>query len=784
MFYSYFKIALRSISKNRIYSFINIFGLALGMAASLLILLFVTHEFSFDYFHKNAERIYQAAGKVNYGGQEINMTAMSAAFGSTIMHNDANVENVVGLYNKSQAIIKIENKDPLFEKHFLFTDTSFFSIFSFPILKGNKQLLTQPNKAFITERTNQKYFGNENPIGKTFTYDKKTPFEIVGIVKNPPSNSSIQFDFIASFVTLGTMDDEKSQYNYERVSLGAYDTYFLLKENSAKEKVEETMAKAVGKSLGNDKYLLNKFIDQHISYANQSYLYGFLAISLIILLLALINYMSLTTARATLRAKEVGVRKVIGARRKNLSFQFFLESTLMTTVAFVLSIALVELFMPMFLEKLQLTIDQNFIQTPKFIGIAALLFLVCVFVAGSYPALVLSHFKPIETLKGKLSGHGTGAWMRKGFTTFQFTVSIALIICSMVILKQMDFMKNRKLGLTKEMVMVVNLDKDDANNYRALKNELRNQSGVMKVSSASFTLFDGGMSAFFLKTPTTNEDVFIYTINVDEEFFSTLDIPWKIKPDKNQLFGKLIVNEAGLTKLKMTEKDLGKPMDFFGKEKTEITGIIKDFNFGNSSSTTADGVMISVVQDSSSAIAKYSGAMYIRFSPQVHLAEKVKSIENIFKKYQSSRPFEYYFLDDAFDRLFKSEERMSKIFNAFTFIAIFIACLGLLGLITFTTEVRTKEIGIRKILGASVQNIMVMLTKDYVILIFVSMIIATPLAWWYLQKWLNNFSYKIEIPWWYALVATFIALTIALLITGYQSIKCAIQNPVNSLRSE
>jgi len=783
MLRNYFKMAIRAIGKkNKIYSLINILGLSIGMASSLLILLFVSHEFSFDRFHSKANRIYQVVAKVNYGGQEINAKGMSAQFGPLTLQNEASVENFVRLKEAREAIVKVDNKEPLFENKFLFSDTSFFSVFSFPLLSGNTRALAEPNKLIISQRASKKYFGDSDPIGRTITYNKNIPFEVVGVAQNPPSNSSIQFDFIASFVTLGSIESEKNQYEHEKASLGSYPTYFLLKGNVAKNKVEKSMMKLTSASI-DEKYLLTPILDQHLyEQANNSYLYGFLIIALIILSLALINYISLTTARATARAKEVGIRKVIGAQRKNLSVQFFLESTLMTVLAFLLAIVLIEVFLPVFLEKIQLTIDFKFIQSPVFIGITSGLLLICIFVSGSYPALVLSKFKPINTLKGNLSGLGQAAWLRKGLTTFQFAASIGLILCSMIILQQMDFLKNQKLGLTKDMVMVVNLDRDAASHYGALKNDLRNQSGVLKVSSASFTLFNGGTSAFFTQTPITKEDIFINTIDVDDQFFSTLDIQWKVKPEIDKLSGKYIVNETGLAKLKMTQEDLGKTISL-GRFKSEITGIIKDFNF-ESLNAPVNGMIITVQPDSSNTIAKYGGAMYIRFEPTTQLTGKLQSVREVFKKYQGDRPFEYYFLDDAFDKLFKSEDRMSKIFNVFTFIAIFIACLGLLGLVTFTSEIRTKEIGIRKILGASAKNITVLLTKDYFVLITISMFLATPVAWWYMQKWLNGFPIKIEIQWWYVPLSTLFALTIAFITTCYQAIRCAVRNPVESLKTE
>ncbi len=786
MLHNYLKIAVRSVFKNRTYSLINILGLSLGIAVSLLILLFVAHEFSFDKFHKNSDRIYRMFSKVNYGGQTIQMIAMSSQFGPMTMQNDEGVENYVRVRNPGRILIKSEGKEASFENTFLFADSSFFNVFSFPLVAGERFSLGEAGKVIITEKAAQKYFGSNEVIGKILTYEKETPLEIVGVAKGAPSNSSIQFDFVASFPTLGIIPSEKHQYEHKLASLGYYVTYLLLKENVSKENIERTMAR-VAKASVDEKYSLDIFADTYLhnnmaQQTSSSYLYVFLTIAFIILVLALINYLSLTTARATLRAKEVGIRKVIGARRSNLSYQFFFESTLMTICSFVLALAFMQLLLPAFLQTLQISIQPEFVYSTNFLLIVSALFIGCIFIAGIYPALVLSRFAPIEVLKGKMSGIGKGAWVRKGFTVFQFAASIALILCVMVVHRQMEFIRHQKLGLTKEQVMVVNLNPSLTLGYQGLKDELRSQPEIMKVASATFPLYQSGTSGFFTKTPTTQEDVFIGSIGVDEEFFSTLDNEWKEKPTNPQIIGKFVVNEAGLTKLKITKDDIGKILNL-GVAKSEIVGIVKDFNY-ESLHNGVGGLIIEVQSDTASSMAKHSGAMYIRLKGGEALPEKIQLVQKIFKKYQGERPFEYYFLDDAFDRLYKSEDRLAKIFDAFTFVAIFIASLGLLGLITFTSEVRTKEIGIRKILGASAENIMALLSKDYFILILTSVVVATPIARWYLQNWLSSFSYRIDIPWWYTLIAGGCALAIAFFTTCYQTAKSALRNPVDSLRSE
>ena len=491
--------------------------------------------------------------------------------------------------------------------------------------------------------------------------------------------------------------------------------------------------------------------------------------------------MNLTTAQATRRAKEVGVRKVIGARRNNLAYQFYFESTLITLLAFGLALVWIEIMLPLFLNTLQLQIDKSFLTSIWFIFTSSSLFLICIFIAGSYPSLVLSRFKPADVLKGKISNSVGGAWVRKGFTIFQFATSIALILVTLGIQYQLEFLRNQKIGLNKEQVMVINLDEESEANYSVLKNELRSLSGISQVAASSTPLYTTGHNAFFTKTPTTHEDVFISFILVDENFISTLEIEWLEKPTTQSNNG-YIINEAALEKLKIKKSDLGVRIAI-GGDSSSIDGIVKDFNYA-SLRQKIDGLVFLVKSDTSKSLVKYGASLYVRLDPKANLPEKIASIQNVFRKYQSDRPFEYYFLDDAFNKLYKSEDRLSKIFNVFTAVAIFIACLGLFGLVTFTVESRTKEIGIRKVLGASIKNIFKLLSKDFIVLVLIAVVLSIPFAWLYLQTWLQQFSYRTEIPWWFALVAALIAIFLTVLIICSQAIKAAVSNPVDSLRSE
>jgi putative ABC transport system permease protein len=688
----------------------------------------------------------------------------------------------VRVRNAERTLIMSDENHINFENRIAFADTSFFSVFSFPLTQGNYNSLTKPSSVVVTEQIAIKYFGSTDVLGKTIHYNKKYPLEIVGVAKDFPSNSTFQLDFIISFNTLGVIAEERNAYENQKLGLGSIPTYVVIKNEKAVSKVIASVSKFI-KPTADKKYGLEKFASTHLGNnmgdsSNLTYLYLFMTVAFIILALALINYMNLTTARATLRGKEVGVRKVIGARRDNLAFQFYFESTIMTLIAFGLAWAWMEILLPIFLNILQIQIDKSFLISPWFVGVVVSLLLSCIIIAGSYPSIILSKFKPAEVLKGKASrAAGSSVWVRKGLTIVQFTASIALILITLGIQHQLNFLRNQKIGLNKEQVMVINLDAESKSYYSTLKNELRSLSGIKEVAAASMPLYTTGHNAFFAKTPITNEDIFIFNMAIDENFISTLGIEWLEKPDAISKPG-YIINEAALEKLKITQSDIGIKFD-----DRPINGIVKNFNYA-SLREKIDGMVYSIESDTSTKITQYGFSLYLRMDPKANLIDKIASVQSVLKKHEAKRPFEYYFLDDAFDQLYKSEDRLSRIFNAFTAIAIVIACLGLLGLITFTAEVRTKEIGIRKIVGASVKNIFILLSKDFIALVMVGVLLAMPIAWWYLQKWLQQFSYKVEIPWWFALLAGGSALIISLLTISSQVLKTALSNPVDSLRNE
>jgi len=791
MLVNYLKIAFRNLVNNKTYSLINIVGLAMGMSVSVLILVFVMHEFSYDKFHVNNTRIYRILAQIKMGGNDMQFTSFSAKLGPALKEYNPQVQDFVRVKPAYQKVV-IKNPEKggelFYEQHFLFADPSFFKVFSFKIKEGNPSaMLERPFTMVISERAARKYFGDQNALGKTLVYDGKHVMQITGIAQDPPSNSTFNFDFVASASTFPKLS-EQNKNNWEEA--GIFTTYLLLDSEKSKSLVEKNIKREGNKTGAFDSqanYKLESFGEIHLGNnfndsGNSKLIYIFAGVAAVILFLALFNYMSLTTARATMRAKEVGVRKVVGARKSGLVRQFYVESVLVCSISFALAFLFVHLLRLPFYNLLDLHIDSTFLLSPAFLGFLAALLIVSTLIAGSYPALILSGFAPLEVLKGKFTGKQNGTSVRRVFMVFQFTVSITLIVCSLVVKNQLQYMQTKKLGLYKDQVLSIPLSATMAPNYFPMRNEIREQAGVQDVTFTNAGLFKG-YNMFFLKNFTTKKDVSLAYMVVDKNFTRTLGLKWKTEPaaelwkDRNYM----VLNETALKQLGMKGNPIGQRVG----DNDEVAGILKDFHFSSiQSEIKAMGLF--VVNDTSNILKAPGGAgvLYVRLDPKVKLKEKVAAIGEIFNKYDREKPFEYYFLDDAFNETFKTEIRMSKMFSVFTAFAIFIACMGLFGLVTFTAEIRTKEIGIRKVLGASIGGIVVLLSKDFIKLIFLAIILAIPLAYYFMNKWLQDFTYRIQIPIWISIISSLAAIIIALLTISFQSIKAALMNPVKSLKSD
>ena len=803
MLRNYLKIAFRNLWHNRLFSFINIAGLATGLAVTLLIVLYVAHEYSFDRFHEHADRIVKVEFKHQEGDQTFTVPWMSYRFAEAVQQASPEVENYarikVGSYSTKQVMSDVQHKN--YESGFGFADNRFFEVFSFPLLKGDRRtVLSRPHTVVLTERMTKKYFGNADPIGKTITYDKKHLFEVVGVVADPPLNSSIQFDFLADLESQRAMDramyssfmDEK-QANEQLESVGAtgsFDTYFLLKNANAAANVARKIP-----SLLSEKAKIKSKYDNYYLYALPNYHFDtsyksvqktvntFGIIAVLILSLALINYVSLTTARATIRAKEVSVRKVVGAARKSLIVQFYLESTLYVTLAFGLALVFFSLLKPFFYNTLQLKIDTSFVSTPYFWVPAIGFYFVSILFSGSYPALLLSNFTPISILKGKLGmGKGT-VTLRQSLTVFQFTISIALIIGSILIKKQLDLFLRQNVGLEREQIVGIRLDSETGidKHYSSLRANLSQISGVEAVTASSLPIYGGYMNGLNLKTLHSTKVVSTNSFPVDKEFIKTMRVQWAIAPTQKDALssgGSIIINETAAKELGINAKNYQQPIDIGSGTPKNLVGVVKDFPFTSLHQQIRPMAFFIGKNDS------FYEYIYVKLEKNANVQEKLAVMKHVYDSYKVDRPFDYYFLDEAYQKLYDYEISTGKIIFAFTGLAILIACLGLFGLTAFTAERRTKEIGIRKVLGASVASIVGLLSGEFLKLVLIGVVLASPIAYYFLTSWLQGFAYRIEITWWHFAISALLTLFIALLTISYQSIKAALMNPVKSLKSE
>jgi putative ABC transport system permease protein len=512
--------------------------------------------------------------------------------------------------------------------------------------------------------------------------------------------------------------------------------------------------------------------------ANARYLNIFPLVAGLILLLGLVNYMSLTTARSTLRAKEVGVRKVAGASRKSIALQFYIESALFTILAFVLAYVICFSFEPMFLNQLQLKIDNSFLYSPLVLLILFALLIITLIVAGSYPAAVLSAFKPVITLKGKMSRQSGGVTVRRVFATLQFTIAI-------IIDRQLYYFRHTDTGVNRENVVMVPISSSFGKQYQSFKKDVLELAGVNSVATSHYPMYKG-YDMFFIQGKTKSESLAMPILSVDEGFLKTLNVQWKLPPAPGNSLTegkKVIINEETIGTLHLPNNPIGSFVAFGPKDKYQVAGVVKNFNY-NTLENEVGPLCLFIAADTASDWGKEGGCLFAKIKPHTNLPTLIAHINTLYSKYDRQTPFSYQFMDDAFNDQYQAEDRLAAIFSLFTYITIALATLGLFGLAAFTIEQRTKEIGVRKILGASLVSINVLLSKDFLVLVLLAILIASPIAWWSMHKWLQNFAYRIHIQWWVFAMAGLVTVITAVITVSYHSIRAAIANPVKSLRSE
>ncbi len=788
MILNYIKIAWRNLTSQKLYSLINISGLAVGLAVCMMIMMYVAHETSYDRFHKNAGLIF------------IPTVPMSYASGSLIKQSQPLVQAYMRTlpYFSENPVVITDPSSP--EKKFaedklLFADPGFFNFFSFKLLSGSAgDVLNKPFTVVLSRDMAKKYFGTQNPVGKTLVIktDSAYIYQVTGVAENAPSNSSITFNFVTSCQSLLVMK-QAPRYGVgpQQMTYGSFNVYLQVKhaaDTARLAKGIELMARK-NKVFDGINFSLVALPDVHLKSnsgdsSNIKYLKIFPLVAVLILLLALVNYMSLSTARATLRAKEVGVRKVSGASRKTIAMQFYVESALFTVLSFALGYLLCYLATPWFLNIIQLKIDSSFLYSPVVLILLLSLLVITIVIAGSYPSLILSRFSPVVTLKGKMSKQAGGITVRKIFTTLQFAISVGLIVCGITIDRQLYYFRHTETGINKDNVVMIPIANSMGKNYPAFKNDIQSLSGISNVATSHYAMFKG-FDMFYATGKTKDEKVGVVSVIANSQFITTLGLKWKYPPAPNielALRKNVIINEAAVEQLHLPANPVGTFMKM-GEAPIEIVGVLKNFNF-SSMEYAIQPMALSIINDTSRYYRKLGCNLFAKIKPNTNIPTLINAMQGIYKKYDKDEPFDYTFMDDAFNAQYKAEDRLASIFSIFTFITMILATMGLFGLAAFTIEQRTKEIGIRKVLGASLASINALLSKDFLRLVILAITIASPIAWWAMNNWLQNFAYRITISWWVFAAAGSIAILTAIATVSYHAIKAALANPVNSLRSE
>jgi putative ABC transport system permease protein len=806
MLKNYIKIGIRNILRQKSYSLINILGLALGMTTCILIMIWVNHELSYDKFNKDSDRIFRIYHELSMAGNPRSNPSGSAPMAQAISENCPEVESVTRIMNAGRYTVEYNNNF-FIEENVLYVDSTFFDVFSYNLIKGDpKSVLTAPNSIVITEEIESKYFGNEESIGKILRFNDGNDFIITGVIENVPENSHMKFDMLSSFHT---------QFNNPVTDLNHWGrlgilTYFKITDNqqlaSLKSKVDEMVnenlgdrLKAVGATLTFDFqplldiHLYSNFPDDIGPQGSISTVKLFIAIAVLVLIIACVNFINLSTARSSHRAKEVGMRKTIGAIRSELTFQFLIESIAISLLALIVSILLVEISLPTFNYLSSTNIAINYIEDIWIIPFLLIFASVIGILAGLYPAFYLSSFKVTEVIKGVSNTGHSKSNFRRILILFQFIVSIALIVGAATIYKQIDFMKSVDLGFNYENVLFLNnIVSLSEPTKLSLKQEINNLSDV---ESAGFSTTAPGLGDIPIlnvrpEGQISDENQLLAQLATDSDFQKTIGL----KLSKGRYFSdklatdssnSIIINELAANKFEW-KNPIGKKisrtvMTAEGPivETKTVVGVVENFHH-TSLHQPLEPFLIS---------NQFDQAMSPRriLSIKLNSDDFIASIESIKQKWEElteGLPFSYQYAQDNFNEQYVSEEKLGKLAIGFSFLAIFIGCLGLFGMASYTTEQRTKEIGIRKALGSSVSGIVILLSKESIVLISLANIIAWPISYYVMSKWLSTFAYRIDMNFIIFVIASLVGLIISLITVSSQAIKAALANPVKSLKYE
>lgn len=807
MIKNYFKMAVRNLQKHKFYSFINIIGLSIGITCCLLITLFIIDELGYDKYHEKSARIYRVTMESNYGGNEFNMAVTPAPMAAALINDYPEVEAVTRLSGSGTWLLKRkEGEENIIEDRVVFADSSVFDIFTIPFIEGNPATsLSKMNSLVLSESTAKKYFGDVSALNKTLILDNSETYTITGVYEDMPTNGHFHYDIILTMLN-------RSRSNSQQWTSNNFHTYVLLNAGTTGEEFRQKLPQLIEKYVGPQimkymnksleelaasgtrlNYHLQPLTDIHLysqlgveleANSDIKYIYIFSIIAIFLLVIACINFMNLSTARSANRAKEVGVRKVLGSFRSHLIKQFLMESTLLTVFSFIIAFLLASVTLPLF---------NNLSGKSLFLPFGSLSFwLICMFatltiglLSGTYPAFFLSAFKPVSVLKGKLAIGSKSGVIRSLLVIFQFSISIILVIGTFTIFKQLNFIQNKKLGFNKDQILLVENVWALGDQVTSFKTQTLSLASINNISISGYLPVTNSWrddTGFWEHGKSIDEtSVSMQYWRVDHNYISTLGI--EVANGRNFSLdfpsdsSAIIINERA-AKLFGFDDPIGQRVSTMGGDQNEISytivGVIENFHF-QSMKENIDALCLVLGNSNGHAIFKTNSD---------NITNTVAQIEEQWKSIAPDQPFNYSFLDQEFNDMYQAEQKIGTIFTTFAMLAIFIACMGLFALAAFTAEQRTKEIGVRKVLGASVKSIVFLLSKEFIKLISISFIVAAPLSWWGISTWLESYTYKTTIGIEVYLIAGLVAFLVAWLTMSYQSIKAAMSNPVESLRSE
>jgi len=806
MIKNYIKIAFRTFLRHKSFSIINVSGLAVGMTCCVLILQFVRHELSYDQYHENMNRIYRITSHEIHEGNTRHLANTYSPLAPLLITDFPDIEYAVRFYPFSVAM-EYDKEKCFQEERFFFTDSTVFDVFSFAFIRGNpKRALTEPNTVVLTEAMARKYFGDEDPLGKTLTVENKHDFKVTGVVQDTPPNSHFTFDFLASMTSVdhivGTwVLDTNHGWYYPPMY-----TYILVPADFSVVRLKTQFPDFIRKHIGDwavsermfdiqpltDIYLHSDLENEIEPTSNIVYMVILSTIAFLILLIACINFMNLATARSESRAKEVGLRKVMGARRDDLIRQFFGESMFFAVLAFLISVVLIHLFLPAFHQLVGKRIEIDFVKDWRML--LGLLFMTCFvgILSGSYPAVYLSRFRPVQVLKSKWSlvvKERPSFQPRAVLVVLQFIISIVLIVSTLIINQQLRFIQNTRLGFDKDHLVVIPVrDTEAQRDYERIKNEILSHPNVLQATVISNFPWDKGYHNFVFRAEGFRQDDVrrMPTLIVDHDFIHTFgmeilegrDFSQDHTTDAQEAF---ILNSAAVKKLGW-DSALQKRIEMryvseYGKIDGRVIGVVQDFHL-RSLHHEIEPLIILI-----SPASYYHKNLVVRIQSQ-QIPRTLAYLEDKWRGFVPHRPFEYFFLDEAFDKLYRKEEKMGRIFKSFSGIAILLGCLGLFGLASYTAERRTKEIGIRKVLGATVPSIILLVSGEFMKLVIVANLVAWPISYFAMRGWLANFAYHTRMGWMVFVLAGGCALLIAMMTVVTQALRAALTNPVDVMKVE